>query len=77
MMVQQLVVTGFIVDSIQKNGNKAKNRDNTDEGMSNFLNWSYAWPANRRILYNRASADLNGKAMEQGSCRNSMGCCTR
>ncbi len=45
-----------------ENENLAKRRDNTNEGMSNFLNWSYAWPANRRILYNRASADLNGKA---------------
>ena len=61
-MVQQLVVTGFIVDSIRKYGNKAKNRDNTNEGMSNFLSWAYAWPMNRRILYNRAGADLNGKA---------------
>ena len=43
-------------------GNLSKRRDNTNEGMSNFLNWSYAWPMNRRILYNRASADLNGKA---------------
>lgn len=43
-------------------GNLSKRRDSTNEGMSNFLNWSYAWPANRRILYNRASADLNGKA---------------
>ncbi len=25
------------------------------------LNWGFAWPANRRILYNRASADLAGK----------------
>jgi formate dehydrogenase major subunit len=25
------------------------------------LNWGFAWPANRRILYNRASADLDGK----------------
>jgi formate dehydrogenase major subunit len=25
------------------------------------LNWGYAWPANRRIMYNRASADLTGK----------------
>jgi formate dehydrogenase major subunit len=23
--------------------------------------WGFSWPANRRILYNRASADLNGK----------------
>jgi formate dehydrogenase major subunit len=25
------------------------------------LNWGWAWPANRRMLYNRASADLNGR----------------
>ena len=47
------------------NENLAKRRDNTNEGMSNFLNWAYAWPMNRRILYNRASADLNGKAWSQ------------
>ncbi len=26
-----------------------------------FLGWGYSWPANRRILYNRASADPEGK----------------
>ncbi len=40
--------------------NRSKNRD-AKEGGPNFLNWSYAWPANRRILYNRASADPSGK----------------
>ena len=25
------------------------------------LNWGWAWPANRRIMYNRASADLQGR----------------
>src|SRR5262249_13673802 len=25
------------------------------------LEWGFAWPANRRILYNRASADLQGR----------------
>jgi formate dehydrogenase major subunit len=25
------------------------------------LNWGWAWPANRRIMYNRASADLRGR----------------
>src|SRR5437588_5639165 len=25
------------------------------------LGWGYAWPANRRIMYNRASANLNGR----------------
>ncbi len=41
--------------------NRSKNRDNKDTGGGNFLNWSFAWPANRRILYNRASADPSGK----------------
>jgi formate dehydrogenase-N alpha subunit len=41
--------------------NRSKNRDNKDTGGGNFLNWAYAWPANRRILYNRASADPSGK----------------
>ena len=25
------------------------------------LNWGWAWPANRRVMYNRASADPEGK----------------
>lgn len=30
-------------------------------GLGLYPNWSFAWPANRRILYNRASADPQGK----------------
>jgi formate dehydrogenase major subunit len=30
-------------------------------GLGLFLNYSWSWPANRRILYNRASADADGK----------------
>jgi formate dehydrogenase major subunit len=26
-----------------------------------FHQWAFSWPANRRIMYNRASADANGK----------------
>ncbi len=29
--------------------------------MGSHRNWGWAWPANRRVLYNRASADLQGK----------------
>jgi formate dehydrogenase major subunit len=37
-------------------------RDNADPtGIGNTLNWAWAWPANRRVLYNRASCDVNGK----------------
>ncbi len=30
-------------------------------GLGLFSEWSFAWPANRRILYNRASADPEGR----------------
>ena len=43
-------------------GNMMARRDNADPtGIGNTLNWAWAWPANRRVLYNRASCDLNGK----------------
>ncbi len=30
-------------------------------GLNQYLEWSWVWPLNRHILYNRASADKNGK----------------
>jgi formate dehydrogenase major subunit len=37
-------------------------RDNSDPyGVGQTIGWAWAWPANRRILYNRASADPDGK----------------
>ena len=43
-------------------GNNSARRDNSDpSGLGQTLNWGFAWPVNRRILYNRASADLAGK----------------
>ncbi|MDH2926961.1 formate dehydrogenase [Lonepinella koalarum] len=43
-------------------GNMMANRDNSDpSGLGNTLGWTFAWPMNRRIVYNRASADLSGK----------------
>ena len=42
-------------------GNQAKRRDNTDEsGIGLYPAWGWAWPLNRRIMYNRASVDLDG-----------------
>jgi formate dehydrogenase major subunit len=38
--------------------NRAASRN--PEGRT-FLEWGFAWPANRRILYNRASADPQGR----------------
>lgn len=42
-------------------GNMMARRDNTDTGLGNTPGWGFAWPANRRLLYNRASADPSGK----------------
>lgn len=43
-------------------GNMTARRDTSDpSGLGVFPNWGFAWPANRRILYNRASADTAGK----------------
>jgi len=43
-------------------GNQMARRDNTDPGDRGIApNWAWAWPANRRILYNRASCDPQGK----------------
>jgi formate dehydrogenase major subunit len=38
-------------------------RRGTDDpsGLGVYPNWGWSWPANRRVLYNRASCDVNGK----------------
>jgi formate dehydrogenase major subunit len=42
-------------------GNNAQRRNNSDPGgLGMFHNWAFSWPANRRVMYNRASADANG-----------------
>jgi formate dehydrogenase major subunit len=49
------IYTGVCPD---KETNKARARSGDD---STALGWGWAWPANRRTLYNRASADPGGK----------------
>src|SRR5947209_12456916 len=58
------IYTGSYPDS----GNLMKRRQgvqdvaaNDPTGMGFFPNWSWSWPLNRRVLYNRASADLKGQ----------------
>jgi len=46
-------------------GNLMARRDNSDPtGIGQTLNWAWAWPANRRVLYNRASCDVAGKPFD-------------
>jgi formate dehydrogenase major subunit len=48
--------------SFTEAGNLTARRDPSDpSGLGIHQNWGWSWPANRRVLYNRASCDLDGK----------------
>jgi formate dehydrogenase major subunit len=58
------IYTGHYPES----GNLTKRRDgiqdptkNDPTGMGFYPNWAWSWPLNRRVLYNRASADPRGR----------------
>jgi formate dehydrogenase major subunit len=42
-------------------------RRGTDDpsGLGIFQGYAWSWPANRRVMYNRASCDINGKPWDQ------------
>jgi formate dehydrogenase-N alpha subunit len=43
-------------------GNLAQRRSTADpSGLGRYPEWTFSWPANRRILYNRCSADGEGR----------------
>ncbi len=45
-------------------GNNMARRDTTDpDNTGAYPNWAFSWPANRRILYNRASADMSRQSL--------------
>ncbi len=48
--------------SYTEDGNMAARRKKDDPtGLGLFPQWAWCWPVNRRIIYNRASVDLDGK----------------
>jgi formate dehydrogenase major subunit len=58
------IYTGHYPES----GNRMKGRagvqdpaNNDPTGMGFYPGWAWSWPANRRVLYNRASADPQGR----------------
>jgi formate dehydrogenase major subunit len=58
-----LYCNSYGYDSTGKELNKLQRRDNIDNHPSKigqYANWSWCWPMNRRIIYNRAAVDLNG-----------------
>jgi formate dehydrogenase major subunit len=48
--------------SYPEEGNLAARRIRETSGIGLHPQWSWSWPANRRILYNRASVDLDGQS---------------
>ena len=55
------IYTGVFADGV----NQAARRKPGTEQAWVAPEWGWAWPANRRILYNRASADPHGQAVER------------
>ena len=48
--------------SFTEDGNQMARRKTTDPTRMGFYpEWAWSWPLNRRVLYNRASADLQGQ----------------
>ena len=41
--------------------NMARRKKDDPTGLGLYPQWAWAWPVNRRIIYNRASVDLEGK----------------
>jgi formate dehydrogenase major subunit len=53
--------------SYNEDGNMMARRDNVDThpaGIGLYGNWAWAWPLNRRILYNRASCNMRGESFD-------------
>jgi formate dehydrogenase major subunit len=43
-------------------GSQSQRRGTDDpSGLGIYSNWAWSWPANRRVMYNRASCDQSGK----------------
>jgi len=58
-MVGNWLMSGVYTEA----GNMAQRRSSADDanGLGMYHNWGFSWPANRRVMYNRASADAEGK----------------
>jgi formate dehydrogenase major subunit len=52
-------------NSYTSKGNMAARRTREKSGIGLNLEWSWCWPVNRRIIYNRASVDKYGKPWDK------------
>lgn len=52
--------------SFTEAGNQMERQGQSDPtGLGLYAEWAWSWPANRRVLYNRASADADGKPWDE------------
>src|SRR5256884_3121264 len=61
------IYTGSYPDAgnlMKRRGGIQDPKTNDPTGMDFYPNWAWSWPLNRRVMYNRASADLDGKAWD-------------
>jgi len=45
----------------QPTGSRVGGAEGDPSGLGLFPKWAFSWPVNRRVVYNRASADVSGK----------------
>src|SRR2546423_2235299 len=58
------IYTGSYPDAgnlMKRRGGIQDPKTNDPTGMDFYPNWSWSWPLNRRVMYNRPPADLDGK----------------
>jgi len=58
------IYTGSYPDAgnlMKRRGGVQDPKTNDPTGLGFYPNWAWSWPLNRRVMYNRASADLDGK----------------
>ncbi len=48
----------------EKNNMARRIKEDAINGIGLYPQWAWAWPVNRRIIYNRASCDINGKPFD-------------
>lgn len=48
----------------EKNNMARRDKKEAINGIGLFPQWAWCWPVNRRIIYNRASCDINGKPFD-------------
>lgn len=59
-------VGGLYTGVITEEGNHSLRRDNDDpSGLGVHPNWTFSWPDNTRVLWNRGSTDKNGKPRDK------------